>query len=98
MSQYNEPRPERPVKIAHLVFGSFFLGIAGLWALTESGHLSWRGSSYLVPVTLLIAGAIGLGASVLSGISARRHQATRTDGASHAYDTDNTADTTEEIR
>lgn len=93
MSQYNEPRPERQVKIAHLVFGSFFLGIAGLWALTESGHLSWRGSSYLVPVTLLIAGAIGLGASVLSGISARRHQATRADDTSHTYDTDTTEET-----
>lgn len=97
MSQYDETttHPERPVKIAHLVFGSFFLGIAGLWALTESGNLTWRGTSYLVPVTLLIAGAIGLGASVLSGVSARRRART----ATRPYaDTDTDTDDTREIR
>ena len=72
----NEPidSPRSPVKVAHLVFGSFFIGIAILWALTESDAITWQGTSYLVPLTLLLAGAIGLGASLLGSASERRRR------------------------
>ena len=71
------PRAERsPIKVAHLVFGIFFLGVSALWALTESGDLTWRGTSYLVPLTLLIAGAIGLTASLVGNAADRRRSAT----------------------
>ncbi|HEX7738520.1 MAG TPA: hypothetical protein VF426_02600 [Marmoricola sp.] len=69
-------RTRQPVKVAHLVLGSFFLGVTALWALTESGTLTWKGSSYLVPLTLLIAGAIGLTASLVGNTADRRRSAT----------------------
>jgi len=72
MSEYDNPR--RPIKVAHLVFGSFFLGVVLLWALTESDTITWQGTSYLVPVTLLIAGGIGLAASILGSTSERRRR------------------------
>jgi len=72
----DRPRPERaPIKVAHLVFGCFFLGVATLWALTESGNLTWQGTSYLVPLTLLLAGAIGLTASLVGNTVDRRRRA-----------------------
>ena len=78
MNQYDDNPPRNQVKVAHLVFGSFFIGIAFLWALTESDTISWEGTSYLVPVTLLIAGAIGLGASLIGSATDRRRRRTAT--------------------
>jgi hypothetical protein len=63
-----------PIKVAHLVFGCFFLGVAALWALTESGNLTWKGTSYLVPLTLLLAGVIGLTASLAGNATDRRRR------------------------
>lgn len=86
MSQYDDtsiittppesgPQAERaPIKVAHLVFGCFFLGVAALWALTESGNLTLEGTSYLVPLTLLLAGAIGLSASLVGNAADRRRR------------------------
>jgi len=74
--------PRNPVKVAHLVFGCFFVGIAILWALTESDTITWQGTSYLVPLTLLLAGAIGLGASLLGSAADRRRRTTRSTASS----------------
>ncbi len=89
MNQYDDNPPHRQVKVAHLVFGSFFIGIAALWALTESDTISWQGTSYLVPATLLIAGAIGLGASLVGSATDRRRNArTSSEAAPMGTDSD----------
>jgi len=94
----HEERPNAgraPIKVAHLVFGCFFLGVAALWALTESGNLTWKGTSYLVPLTLLLAGAIGLAASLI-GNTGRRRASTTSGPAPVATTTHDAADTTAE--
>ena len=59
-----------PLSISYLVAGLVFLGIAVSWALREAGVVDAGDSSWLFPLTLVVVGAIGLVASVVS--SARR--------------------------
>jgi len=102
-STYDD-NPRNPVKVAHLVFGCFFIGIAILWALTESDAISWQGTSYLVPLTLLLAGAIGLGASLLGSAADRRRRTASYDAAPVGTATDDASaadaerDTTDDTR
>jgi hypothetical protein len=63
----NEPTTEsgrHPVNIAHLVMGIAFLGLAGIWALIESGAASASDLRWLLPVPWVAAGAVGLAATV----------------------------------
>jgi len=50
----------RPVNIAYLVVGLVFLGIAGAWALVSSGAIDSNQLGWLLPLTLVGAGVIGL--------------------------------------
>ena len=61
------------MKIPHLVFGLLFLGIAGIWALGASDVLSGEQLAILGPGVLIVAGVIGLVASLASGRN-RRHR------------------------
>lgn len=54
----------RPVSITHLVLGLVLLGIAGSWALRESGVIDPDGMRWVLPVVLLVAGGAGLAASL----------------------------------
>lgn len=93
MSQYDDT-PRNRIKVAHLVLGCFFLGIATLWALAESGNLTWHGTSYALPVTLLIAGAIGLAANLLgNGANRRRSRKAPVDPAPDLTETGTIDDT-----
>lgn len=61
-----------PVDVGHLVVGLVFLGMAGAWALRaadviDTGELGW-----LLPLTLVLAGVVGLAASAAKGISRGR--------------------------
>ena len=58
-----------PVNVTHLVVGLVFLGIAGSWALRESGTIDRDGFQWLLPLILVVAGAAGLVASVAKGLS-----------------------------
>ena len=59
------PPPEstggrHPLSVAHLVAGLVFLGIATSWLLRETGVVDADGSEWFLPMTLVVAGAIGL--------------------------------------
>ena len=69
---YRQPPPDRSLKVAHLVFGLLFLGGAAIWALGESGVISGENLAILGPAVLIVAGVIGLAASLASGRSKRR--------------------------
>jgi len=58
-----------PVNVSYLVVGLAFLGIAGSWALRESGVVDVGEVQWLLPLTLVMAGVIGLVAFAAKGIS-----------------------------
>jgi hypothetical protein len=64
------PSGRHPLSISYLVAGLIFLGVATSWALRETGVVEAGSASWLFPLTLVVVGAIGLAASVVS--SARR--------------------------
>ncbi len=75
-----------PLNVSYLVVGLIFLGLAGSWALRESGVVDLGEVQWLLPLTLVVAGAIGLVAFAVKGITGRRK-----DEATPDYDTyDNT--------
>ena len=56
---------ERRVKVGHLVTGLVFLGLAASWALRANGTFGDLEIAVLVPVLLVVAGVIGLGAMLV---------------------------------
>ena len=69
---YSQPPVDRSVKVPHLVFGLLFLGIAAVWALVASEAIDADRLPVLAPAVLIIAGVIGLAASLASGRNRRR--------------------------
>lgn len=49
-----------PLNVSYLVVGLAFLGIAGSWALHEAGVIGASEVEWLLPLSLVIAGGIGL--------------------------------------
>ena len=49
-----------PTNVSYLVVGLVFLGIAGSWALRAAGIVDTSEVGWLLPLTLVVAGAIGL--------------------------------------
>lgn len=68
-----------PLNVSYLVVGLAFLGIAGSWALRESGVID--SVDWLLPLTLVVAGGIGLVAFVAKNL--RRTDAPATDTSYH---------------
>jgi len=60
-----------PLNVSYLVVGLIFLGLSGSWALRESGVVDLGGAAWLLPMTLVAAGVIGLVAFAAKGISSR---------------------------
>ncbi len=88
----------RPLDVSYLVMGLVFLGIAGTWALHETGVVDGADVEWLVPLSLVVAGVLGLVAFATRGVRGRRSA----DGpgthdpyaASYSgYDTDDSYDT-----
>jgi hypothetical protein len=71
---YEQPPVDRTLKVPHLVFGLLFLGFAGLWALGESGAISGEGVTILGPAVLVLAGVVGLAASLAAGRNRHRRE------------------------
>ena len=63
------PTVRRPC-VLHLVFGVVFLGLAGLWALAASGVVG-SDDAWLLPGLLVLAGAAGLVAALVTGRRSR---------------------------
>jgi hypothetical protein len=83
----------RPVSIPHLVLGLVFTGIAAVWAIGRATDADLSGTAIGFPVVIVVAGIVGLVASVVGSRSrARAALATSTD-ATTTEDT-TTEDTT----
>lgn len=74
---------DRSVKVPHLVFGLLFLGFAAIWVLGASNVLDGEQLAVLAPGVLILAGVIGLAASLASGRNRRRAAAARYQEAGH---------------
>ena len=57
-----------PLNVSYLVIGLAFLGIAGSWALHEASVIGSAEMEWLLPLTLVIAGGIGLAAFAARGL------------------------------
>jgi hypothetical protein len=62
-----------PLNVSYLVIGLVFLGLAGSWALRESGVIDLGTAQWLLPATLVAAGAVGLIAFAVSVARGRSH-------------------------
>ena len=60
-----------PLSVTHLVVGLVFLGIAGSWALRETGLIEVDDYGWLFPLALVVAGGVGLLAAMAKGVRAR---------------------------
>ena len=72
------PTP-RPLKIAHLVMGLFFLGFVAMATSLDTGAIAWSGARYLWPALLVAVGGLGLLATVVSNRRRVRRRATPLD-------------------
>ena len=78
-----------PLNVSYLVVGLVFLGISGIWALRAGGVVDTHQLGWLLPLTLVGAGAVGVVA--LGARSLRRGR----DTGAHRDDPD--SDLTEEL-
>jgi hypothetical protein len=60
-----------PLNVSYLVVGLVFLGISGSWALRASDVIDAAAIRWLLPLTLVVAGVIGLVAFAAKGLSSR---------------------------
>jgi hypothetical protein len=60
-----------PLEIGPLVFGLVFLGIVAAWALFELDVVSGASAAWILPVVLIVAGALGV---VLAATTPQRTQ------------------------
>ena len=82
MSYDASPRPDTSLKVPHLVFGLLFLGLTGIWALGHSGLIEGEHLVMLAPAVLVLAGVVGLAASLASARNRHRRE------SETPYDTD----------
>ena len=73
------PASRRPLKVAHLVMGLFFLGFVAMATSLNTGAIPWSGARYLWPALLVAVGAVGLLATLLSNRRRVRRPATLPD-------------------
>ena len=62
------------VSIGHLVMGLALLGILGIWGLVESDTVTGDDIRWLLPIPWVLAGAVGL---VVSAVTGSRRRAVR---------------------
>jgi hypothetical protein len=82
------PPADRSVKIPHLVFGLLFLGVAGIWALVVTDVITEDRLPVLAPAVLIVAGVIGLAASLASTRNRRqkRNESPLSEGGHDQHD------------
>ena len=104
-SGYYPPPADRRVKIPHLVFGLLFAGIVGIWVLGTADLISGEHLAVLAPAVLILAGVVGLVASLASTRNRSRSRSRAVAPAASTGATDQTPsqtydqhDDTEEIR
>jgi hypothetical protein len=71
MSTRDDSRLTHPLNVGYLVVGLVCLGIAGLWALHAADVVDTAQVGWLLPLTLVVAGVIGLVALAARGLTRR---------------------------
>jgi hypothetical protein len=86
-----------PLNVSYLVVGLVFLGISGSWALRTAGLVDNRDVGWLLPLVLVVAGAVGLAAFATKGVTRIRREDPTLDGPDVYTDdyTDVLSDSTE---
>lgn len=79
----NTPRTH-PLNASYLVVGLVFLGLAASWALREAGVIDLAEARWVFPMTLVVAGLVGIVAMAAKGLS-RRDDAQDTDYPTSSY-------------
>lgn len=86
-----------PLSVSHLVFGLVFLGVAASWALHAAKLVDTSQVELLLPLSLVVAGVIGLVAFAARGLSRRGHGGVAAAGsateAPESWDPEDTEDT-----
>ena len=59
------------VNIGHLVMGTAFVGLVAVWALISSDTVELVDAHWLLPAPWLVAGVVGLAATVLRNVGRR---------------------------
>lgn len=60
-----------PVNVGHLVMGTAFVGLVVVWALLSSGAVELDDARWLLPFPWLVAGLVGVAATVLRNVRRR---------------------------
>jgi|GEM_PF-4579530 len=60
-----------PVNVGHLVMGTAFVGLFMVWALLSSDTVELGDAHWLLPLPWLVAGVVGLAATVLRNAGRR---------------------------
>lgn len=79
MTEHETPLEERakppsgrhPVNVGHLVMGTAFLGLFVVWALVVSDTIELVDARWVLPLPWLVAGVVGLAATVLRNVGRR---------------------------
>lgn len=59
------------IDVTSMVFGTLFVGGAGVWALVAGDVVSWPDASRIFPILLVVAGLLGLASTLRRGMSER---------------------------
>jgi hypothetical protein len=72
-----------PLNAGYLVIGLVFLGLAASWALRQTGVIDFAEVRWLVPLTLVAAGLVGIVAMTVKGLARREDDALEDDTYRH---------------
>jgi hypothetical protein len=75
-----------PLNVSYLVVGLAFIGIAGSWALSAADVIDASDVGWLVPLSLVAAGVIGLVAFAAKGFGRRGAEPQPDPGYDYDYD------------
>jgi len=65
-----------PLNTTSLVVGLLLIGLSGLWLIRHLGLIDASQTPLVLPVLLVVAGALGLVAFLLRGVNRRRADST----------------------
>ena len=85
-----------PLNVSYLVVGLIFLGLSGWWALKQTGVIELGSAEWMLPLTLVVAGGVGLAATAAKALRSDKAGPAK-DAYQDDYDADYTPDYTSDI-